>query len=282
MERSAFDCQYCNESLYGRKYTEKDDSPYCIKCFDELFANICEGCKKPIECDSKDFSYKDSHWHEACFKCDKCTHSLVEKPFAAKDDLLFCIDCYSTEYSSKCFSCKATIMPGSRKMEYKGSNWHETCFVCQTCRQPIGHKHFIPKQSSIYCVSCYEKQYASQCKSCKKAITSGGISFQDQPWHSDCFMCTGCKRKLAGEKFTSREDMPYCMDCFGNLYAKKCTACAKPITAQGGAKYISFEDCQWHSDCFICAKCTTSLVGQRFLTQHGNIFCPGCYQDIQI
>ncbi|XP_053565075.1 four and a half LIM domains protein 5 [Bombina bombina] len=280
MEDTDFDCQYCKESLYGKKYTLKGASPYCVKCYENLFANVCEGCKKPIECDSKDFAYKDRHWHEACFKCAKCSHSLVEKPFAAKDELLLCNECYSNEYSSKCFDCKGTIMPGSRKIEYKGCNWHETCFICHNCRHPIGAKPFVPKQLSIYCVSCYEKKYANQCTSCKKPITTGGISFQEQPWHSECFLCSSCKKKLAGEKFTSHEESPYCVDCFNNLYGKKCNACCKPIATQGTAKYISFEDRQWHSDCFICGKCTISLVGQRFLSQHNEILCLECGRGI--
>jgi len=57
-------------------------------------------------------SYKDRHWHEKCFKCAKCSRSLVEKAFAAKDDLLLCTECYANDYSSKCTSCKKTVMPG--------------------------------------------------------------------------------------------------------------------------------------------------------------------------
>ena len=30
-------------------------------------------------------------------------------------------------------------------MEYKTRQWHEKCFVCCTCTNPIGTKSFIPK-----------------------------------------------------------------------------------------------------------------------------------------
>lgn len=60
----------------------------------------------------KDLAYKGRHWHEGCFRCAKCSRSLVEKPFAAKDEVLLCTECYSDEYSSKCFHCQKTIMPG--------------------------------------------------------------------------------------------------------------------------------------------------------------------------
>ena len=46
---------------------------------------------------------------------------------------------------------------------------------------------------------------------------------------------------LAGQKFASREDKPYCANCFGELFAKRCTACSKPITGAGGTRFISFE-----------------------------------------
>lgn len=58
--------------------------------------------------------------------------------------------------------------PGARKMEYKGNSWHETCFLCHRCQQPIGTKSFIPKDSGYFCVPCFEKQYAYQCCACKK------------------------------------------------------------------------------------------------------------------
>lgn len=61
-------------------------------------------------------------------------------------------------------------LEGSRKMEHKGNSWHETCFTCQRCQQPIGTKSFIPKENHNFCVPCYEKQFAMQCVHCKKVL----------------------------------------------------------------------------------------------------------------
>uniref|UniRef100_A0A8D3EGF1 Four and a half LIM domains 5 n=1 Tax=Scophthalmus maximus TaxID=52904 RepID=A0A8D3EGF1_SCOMX len=163
-----FDCHYCKDSLLGKKYIMKEDTQYCTKCYENLFANCCEECSLAIGCNCKDLSYKDRHWHDQCFKCAKCSRSLVEKAFAAKDDLLLCTECYANDYSSKCSTCSKTIMPGSRKMEYKGNSWHETCFLCHRCQQPIGTKSFIPKDTGYFCVPCFEKQFAYQCCACKK------------------------------------------------------------------------------------------------------------------
>jgi LIM domain-containing protein 2 len=44
----------------------------------------------------------------------------------------------------------------------------------------------------------------------------------------------------------------------------------------GGTKFISFEDRHWHSDCFVCSKCETSMVGKGFLMNEGHVVCPDC------
>lgn len=138
-----YDCHYCKESLFGKKYVLREDNPYCVKCYESLYSNTCEECKKPIGCNTRvrnkkihtytrccatvtawlqivfqslqDLSYKDRHWHEDCFKCFQCKRSLVDKPFSTKDEQLLCTECYSNEYSSKCHDCKKTIMPGKTK-----------------------------------------------------------------------------------------------------------------------------------------------------------------------
>ena len=48
-----FDCHYCKDSLLGKKYIMKEDTQYCTKCYENLFANCCEGCSSPIGCNSK-------------------------------------------------------------------------------------------------------------------------------------------------------------------------------------------------------------------------------------
>jgi hypothetical protein len=63
-----------------------------------------------------------------------------------------------------------------------------------------------------------------------QVITSGGVTYKNEPFHRDCFTCTHCEISLAGQRFTSRDEKPYCADCFGELFAKRCTACTKPIT----------------------------------------------------
>lgn len=65
-----------------------------------------------------------------------------------------------------------------------------------------------------------------------QVITSGGIMFCDQPWHKECFVCSGCRKELCEEDFMSRDDYAFCLDCYNHLYAKKCATCTKPIIGE--------------------------------------------------
>lgn len=136
------------------------------------------------------------------------------------------------------------------------------------------------------------------CSLIGQVITTGGVTYKNEPWHRECFTCTHCEISLAGQRFTSRDEKPYCAECFGELFAKRCTACTKPITGMfflslsigelftnielsyslgiGGTRFISFEDRHWHNDCFICGVCKTSLVGRGFITDEDSIICPDC------
>ncbi|XP_031620250.1 zinc finger protein 431 isoform X2 [Contarinia nasturtii] len=273
---SHFSCWNCDESLTGQRYVLRDENPYCIKCYENVFANTCDECNKIIGIDSKDLSYKEKHWHEACFLCNKCRVSLVDKQFGSKAEKIYCGNCYDSQFASRCDGCGEVFRAGTKKMEYKTRQWHEKCFSCCVCKNPIGTKSFIPKEQEIYCAGCYEEKYATRCIKCSKIITSGGVTYKNDPWHRECFTCTHCTTSLAGQRFTSRDEKPYCADCFGELFAKRCTSCTKPITGIGGTRFISFEDRHWHNDCFICASCKTSLVGRGFITDEADIICPEC------
>jgi hypothetical protein len=46
-------CHHCDDSLAGHRYVLREDHPYCIKCYESVFANNCDECAKIIGIDSK-------------------------------------------------------------------------------------------------------------------------------------------------------------------------------------------------------------------------------------
>ncbi|XP_019644167.1 PREDICTED: prickle-like protein 3 [Branchiostoma belcheri] len=278
-----FNCFNCNNSLTGHRYVNRDTNHYCLKCYEKLFAFPCEHCGQKIGTDVKDLSFNNKHWHEQCFNCSKCKKSLVDQQFTQKSDKIYCAQCHKETFLGKCDGCNQHFDPGDKKMEYQGKNWHEKCFTCKECKKPVGTKSFIAKDDKVICQPCYEDKYAKKCEKCRKVISMGGITYKDTPWHKECFVCTHCKKPMSGERFTSKDNNPYCINCYGDLFAKKCAKCTKPITGLGGTKFITFENSNWHSDCFNCTGCKTSLVGKGFTNEGGRILCPDCTnQEAQV
>lgn len=60
----------------------------------------------------QDLSYKDKHWHEACFLCNKCRVSLVDKQFGSKVDKIYCGNCYDAQFASRCDGCGEIFRAG--------------------------------------------------------------------------------------------------------------------------------------------------------------------------
>ncbi|KAL4824256.1 hypothetical protein H8958_017341 [Nasalis larvatus] len=158
-----FDCLYCRDPLQRKKYVHKGDYHCCLKCFNKFCANICMECCKPIRVDSKEVHYKNCFWHDPCFHCAKCLHSLANETFVAKDNKILC-NKFATQEDS-------------------------------------------PEWKDFYCETCHETKFAKYCVKCNKAIiASGGVTYQDEPWHAEGFVCVTCSKKLTGQRFTAVED----------------------------------------------------------------------------
>ncbi|XP_064206702.1 four and a half LIM domains protein 1-like isoform X1 [Anguilla rostrata] len=276
-----FDCFYCRDDLHGKKYIKKDERPVCVRCFDKFCANTCTECRRPIGTDSKELHHKGRYWHEDCFRCFKCYKGLAKESFSVKDDKIMCGKCSSREDAPRCHGCYKSILPGDENVEYKNNVWHDSCFTCYQCKLPIRTKSFLTKGEDVYCAPCHQKKFGKHCFHCKQAITSGGVTYQDQPWHSDCFVCHTCRKPLAGTRFTSHEEHAYCVDCYKSTVAKKCSGCQSPITGFGkGINVVNYEDKSWHEYCFNCKKCSLGLANKPFVVKGEAIYCPDCAKKV--
>ncbi|CAG5866127.1 unnamed protein product [Menidia menidia] len=284
-----FDCGGCSESLFGRTYIQVGGRPHCVACYDRLHASTCHHCREAIGHDAQELLYQDRHFHLQCFRCSRCRRSLADQPISCQDDQLLCSICSQAQ----CVACSRSVPPGSRMLKYEGSTWHEDCFLCRGCQKPIGAAAFVPDQDGFYCQPCHEDRLP-RCGLCRKALTRGGVAYQDQVWHRDCFLCWGCRAPLAGQPFVPQGGgpegggaegggpeggRPHCVRCFGRLYGQRCSGCRAAITGFGDSSYVSFQDLRWHRPCFKCSGCSVSLVGCSFYPDRDRILCRDCHQD---
>lgn len=91
-----FCCFECDKKLGGEQYVVRTH-PYCLDCYNILFAKRCDTCGNIIAADDKRLSYEDHFWHatDTCFHCSNCLVSLVGKQFLPKGKNAYC--------SAKCY-----------------------------------------------------------------------------------------------------------------------------------------------------------------------------------
>ncbi|XP_054279062.1 protein prickle-like [Macrosteles quadrilineatus] len=87
-----FACLECDLQLGGQRYIMRDGRPYCLACFDAMFAEYCDSCGEPIRVDHGQMSHDGQHWHatEKCFCCHTCRSSLLGRPFLPRRGAIYC------------------------------------------------------------------------------------------------------------------------------------------------------------------------------------------------
>jgi len=63
-----------------------------------------------------------------------------------------------------------------------------------------------------------------------QVIDNGGLNYCNTTMHTDCFRCSHCNKLLGSEQFAIEDNDHFCSDCYGQLFAKRCARCQKPIT----------------------------------------------------
>lgn len=87
-----FACSECERQLGGQRYIMRDGRPFCLNCFDAMFAEYCDSCGEPIGVDQGQMSHEGQHWHatESCFCCHTCHTSLLGRPFLPRRGAIYC------------------------------------------------------------------------------------------------------------------------------------------------------------------------------------------------
>lgn len=87
-----FSCSECERQLGGQRYIMRDGRPFCLHCFDAMFAEYCDSCGEPIGVDQGQMSHEGQHWHatEHCFCCHTCRTSLLGRPFLPRRGAIYC------------------------------------------------------------------------------------------------------------------------------------------------------------------------------------------------
>ena len=94
----------------------------------------------------------------------------------------------------------------------------QNCFCCSVCQVKFGDKKYYEKGDRAVCGECEEKA-AAKCGQCGQACRpeQASLTALGKHYHTQCFMCTSCHRKLGegpDRTFREKNGKPYCTPCF--------------------------------------------------------------------
>jgi len=299
-----FCCWGCDKHLEGETYLPSGDQPMCEDCYNRKHGHVCTNCHEYIGAGCKDLLVRDLHFHENCFTCSQCNELLKNAEFSFMEENIVCHQCrgIDVEKCKHCYHCHAGFENGQKKVGVGGEYYHEWCFTCTDCTNPISTKTFIRKADDRQlCNDCFLRT-AKVCDGCDVAIKGPTLNMGERYFHADCFNCFHCSKHLDGSpergdghhsdgsdsswdnldvkngegvQFYKHDEEPYCEDCYLSQHAKRCGQCFSPICAS--TKYVEYDNKYWHSTCFACSSCELALAGGvKFVARDGDRFCVDC------
>ena len=84
--------QIVRTRLGGERYVMRQTQPFCLNCFETMYAEYCDTCGERIETDQAQMAHESQHWHatDACFYCYTCRIPLHNRGFFPRYGALFC------------------------------------------------------------------------------------------------------------------------------------------------------------------------------------------------
>jgi len=179
--------------------------------------HICAKCKKRIQIENT-VAFKNKNYHPECFICDGgCGKFLAAQDggggFFEQPDGNFCKDCFASKKAPKCKRCNKAVV--EKVIRFDDGTWHPDCFICAGCRKSLEGQEITTVDGQPMCKNCYMNRFSEKCHNCNTMISPGQafMDVGDGKIHAECFKCTDCGRKLAGEPCVKNGNTFICGPC---------------------------------------------------------------------
>ncbi|XP_023018754.2 testin LIM domain protein [Leptinotarsa decemlineata] len=183
-----------------------------------------------------------------------------------------------------CHYCKRPFEEKEFAITIERANvlFHTGCFKCAGCNQIIADNvYFYNKESdNIYCLRDYAKiRGFPRCKACDELIfTKEYCLAENSTFHLKHFCCIECDTPLAGKDYTLEDEMPYCLPCFEQSKASKCSSCNRVIKPDEIGCNLNGVHFHANDECFACKVCKKPLMKKKMLLRNEKLYCSHeCY-----
>jgi len=198
---------YSSTQTTSSKSLPRDEIDTLISSMD--YADpVCFECRQPISRATNLLTVGGKKFHREHFRCHDCHRELGTDPFYEKQGSIYCESCVHRT-QPKCGACSRPITDA--RIKAAGKDFHENCFVCSVCRQPL--LDFMEKNGAFYCINHYKEKFLKKCAACQRYIDGNSINALNKYWHNQCFNCAVCMSPIPSGDFYEVKGMPRCQNC---------------------------------------------------------------------
>jgi len=197
-------CGACKDAITNFECIDTPNGVFHTDCF------VCTGCSRQLV--GEYLTVNGVFFHPECMNCYKCLQSLIDQPMmCTPDKKLYCAKDSPRDY---CAGCNGRIEDG-RVVQVAGRNWHESCFVCCECREPLAGKLYLENQGQFFCKPDYQALFAVKCNRCRQEADGPCVNIQTPDgaqltYHQKCYLCRKCNSHLRGKGAFQYEGDIYC------------------------------------------------------------------------
>jgi len=246
-------CVICEKISYPAETIQYEKKAYHIECFQ------CSECKKKMDGPAGAANYEGILFCKHCFQkggYNQKQKNVVWTPTASAGSA------GPSKFGGggqKCTVCDKTVY-AAETVAYEKKPYHGECFKCSVCSKKMTPSGAALFEEKLFCTKCFEvggyrtKQAATasratgtgssaagpskfggggaKCYDCQKTVYAAeAISYEKKSFHSDCFKCKNCTKKLspsgAEARHTGDEIEVYCRKCWGELGLNRAKTSAK-------------------------------------------------------
>ena len=178
------------------------------------------------------------------------------------------------KHENICFICKKPV--SDDELHVMGKCCHKQCFRCSKCMKQLAKYHMGPSCKPI-CPECYAADSANRCQVCGQLIgTAGHVEVGSKKYHTACFCCANCGRKLTQRHFPA-DGKIYCSpECVNMATGQMCHRCGLALSG----RVITVLGKKFHSECFACTSCGTPFPALKFFPVDNEPYCESCAQRL--
>jgi len=205
-------CAFCGGTLRGQQIMEVGGKEYHPRCF------VCAQCRKPLT--GQMLTVQDRYYHPGCLQCKHCGQSLNGKQFVVNPNnkQVYCPEHGRLDKGGssglKCAGCKDPISGKEPVVNALNAQWHQMCFVCDNCREPLVGQACVANKGKPYCEGCYEQLFRTKCAACNQVIDGQVLELGSEgapvSYHPSCFKCGTCDKPLKGAPFYLKGPGVFC------------------------------------------------------------------------